>query len=153
MKALDDIDFHILRIFQQDAYVSIKDLAQKIDLSFTPTYERVKKLREEGYIKKYVALCDREKLGFGIMVYCNIVLKEQSKKALLNFERDIAKLPQVLEIYAISGNYDYMLKILAQDITDYNNFIVNKIAELPNIGQYHSFFVMKEVKNDPALPV
>lgn len=151
MKGLDKIDYQILNLLQKDSTLSTKDLAAKINLSFTPTYERIKYLEEQGIITKYVALVDREKLGYGLMVYCNIVLKEQSKTALMNFEKAVAKLPEVLEILSISGTYDYMLKIVAKDINDYNEFVVNTIANIPNIGQYHSSIVMKEVKKETAL--
>lgn len=150
MKQLDETDYKILNFLQKDSSTSIKDLAAKIRLSFTPTYERIKRMEEDGVIRKYVALADREKLGFGLLVYCNIVLKEQSKKHLLDFEKHVSKFPQILEVISISGNYDYMLKVVARNIDDYNNFVVNIVSNIPNIGQYHSSIVLKEVKKDTA---
>lgn len=144
------MDVAILNILQEDSTISIKDIAHKIGLSTTPTYERVKRMEQEQFITKYVALVDREKLGLNLLVYCNIVLKEQSKKALMSFESAVSEMPEILEVISISGTYDYMLKIVAKDISAYNDFVVNVISNIPNIGQYHSNIVLKEVKRDTA---
>jgi len=150
---IDEIDAAILEILQQDSTVSIKDIAAKVGLSATPTYERIKQLEERGIIRKYVALVDREKIGINLLVYCNVVLKEQSKKALVDFEKAVFKIPEVLEVISISGTYDYMLKIAAADINGYNDFVMNKLANIPNIGQYHSSIVLCEAKRETAYPV
>src|SRR5437016_4449382 len=105
---IDEIDAAILRALQKDSTISTKDLAAEVGLSVTPTYERVKQLEERGIITKYVALLDRQKIGINLLVYCNIVLKEQSKKALMDFEKAVFKIPEVLEVISISGTYDYM---------------------------------------------
>ncbi|WP_445721906.1 Lrp/AsnC family transcriptional regulator [Flavobacterium sp.] len=149
---LDAKDQLILEILQNDSTISVKDIGEKIGLSFTPTYERIKNLERNGVIKKYVALVDRFKIGVEIVVFCNITLKEQSKEALDEFEQMIIAIPQVLDVISLSGNYDYMLKIVAQDIRSYNEFVVNVISNIPNIGQYHSSIVMNECKKETAYP-
>ncbi|MDZ4759172.1 MAG: Lrp/AsnC family transcriptional regulator [Bacteroidota bacterium] len=153
MPQLDKLDIEILNILQQDSTISVKDIAEKIGLTTTPTYERMKRMEQDGIITNYVALIDREKVGLSLLVYCNIVLKEQSKKALLNFEKSVMKMPEVIEVTSISGNYDYMLKIVAKDVATYNDFVVNVISNIPNIGQYHSSIVLKEVKKETAYKV
>ena len=150
---LDNKDQLILEILQNDSTISVKDIGEKIGLSFTPTYERIKNLERNGVIKKYVALVDRFKIGVEIVVYCNITLKEQSKEALDEFERRITPIPQVLDVISLSGNYDYMLKIVAHDIRSYNDFVVEVISNIPNIGQYHSSIVMNECKKETAYPL
>ena len=150
---LDTKDQLILEILQNDSTISVKDIGEKIGLSFTPTYERIKNLERNGVIKKYVALVDRFKIGVEIVVYCNITLKEQSKEALEKFERRITPIPQVLDVISLSGNYDYMLKIVAHDIRSYNDFVVEVISNIPNIGQYHSSIVMNECKKETAYPL
>ena len=150
---LDTKDQFILEILQNDSTISVKDIGEKIGLSFTPTYERIKNLERNGVIKKYVALVDRFKIGVEIVVYCNITLKEQSKEALDEFERRITPIPQVLDVISLSGNYDYMLKIVAHDIRSYNDFVVEVISNIPNIGQYHSSIVMNECKKETAYPL
>ena len=149
--ALDKTDRKILNILQEDCTIAVKEVAARIGLSTTPTYERIKWMEQEGIIEKYVGLVNREKLGYNLMVYCNITLKEQSKDALLQFERAVSKMPEILEIISISGTYDYMLKIVAKDIQSYNDFVVNVIADIPNIGQYPSSIVLKEVKRETAI--
>lgn len=147
---LDDKDFKILNILQKDSTMSVKEVGNLIGLSFTPTYERIKNLEKQQIIQKYVALVDRQKLGIGLIAYCNITMKEQSKKTLENFEAAIVKHHQILEVVSTSGTYDFMLKIYADDIDAYNDFIVNVISDIPNIGQYHSFIVLNEVKKSTA---
>jgi Lrp/AsnC family leucine-responsive transcriptional regulator len=147
---LDAKDLAILEILQHDSTIAVKEIGERIGLSFTPTYERIKSLEREGVIQKYVALVDRFKIGMQIVVYCNITLKEQSKQALNDFEATITAIPQVQEVISLSGNYDYMLKIIAEDITSYNNFVVDVISNIPNIGQYHSSIVLNEAKKETA---
>jgi DNA-binding Lrp family transcriptional regulator len=124
-----------------------------VGLSATPTYERIKRLENDGYIKKYVAILDGKKLGLDIVVYCNVTLKEQSKDALIEFETAVSTLPEVLEVIGLSGNYDYMLKIVSPDIYTYNNFLMNKFSTLPNVGQFHSNIVLVDVKSNSPLPL
>ena len=143
---LDKKDKLILAFLQEDSTLSVKEISEKIGLTFTPTYERIKNLEKQGVVEKYVAILNREKLGINIVVYCNIRLKEQSQKTLKEFEDYISKYDEVQEIISLSGEYDYMLKILASDINSYNNFTVNIISNGPNIGQYHSSIVLAEVK-------
>jgi len=147
---LDDIDKAILNILQHDSRVAIKDIAEKVGLSASPTYERIKHMEQNGVITKYVALVDRKKVGLDMVVYCNIVLKEQSKKVLMDFEKAVSKIPEIIEVMSISGTYDYMLKIAVADISSYNDFVMNVIANLPHVGQYHSSIVMNEVKKQTA---
>lgn len=147
---LDAKDQAILEILQQDSTISVKEIGERVGLSFTPTYERIKNLEKSHVITKYVALVDRFKIGVQIVVYCNVTLKEQSKAALDAFEQTILAIPQVQEVISLSGNYDYMLKIIAEDIKSYNDFVVNVISNIPNIGQYHSSIVLNETKKETA---
>lgn len=150
---LDDKNRHILEILQQDAKLSVKEIASRIQLSFTPTYERIKNMEEAGIIKKYIALVNRQKVGMKVAAFCNVTLKEQSKEALVQFEEEIQTIPEVMEAISVSGTYDYMLRILAPDIESYNKFVVDVIANIPNIGQYHSNIIMSEVKKETAVKI
>lgn len=150
---LDRIDVDILKILQTDSTKAIKDIAKEVGLSATPTYERIKRLENDGYIKKYVAILDGIKLGLDIVVYCNVTLKEQSKEALLGFEHAVSNLPEVLEVTGLSGNYDYMLKIVSPDIHTYNYFLMNKFSTIPNVGQFHSNIVLGDIKSNSPLPL
>ncbi len=151
--ALDKKNIQILEILQQDSTLSVKEIAKRINLTFTPTYERIKQMEQAGIIKKYVALVERSKVGLGIAAYCNITLKEQSKDALVRFEKEIMNIPEIVELMSVSGTYDYMLKIISSDINSYNNFIIDTLSNIPNIGQYHSSIVMAEVKKETAYKI
>jgi Lrp/AsnC family transcriptional regulator, leucine-responsive regulatory protein len=149
----DRIDIDILKILQEDSTRAIKDIAKEVGLSATPTYERIKRLEHDGVIKKYTAVVDGTKIGLDILVYCNITLKEQSKEALLAFETEVSKFPEILEVIGLSGNFDYLLKIVSPDIHAYNNFLMNKFSSLPNVGHFHSNIVLGEIKSNSPLPL
>lgn len=150
---LDDKNRQILKILQGNAKLSVKEIASRIQLSFTPTYERIKNMEEAGIINKYVALVNGQKVGLKVAAFCNVTLKEQSKSALLEFEDAIRNIPEIVEIISVSGGYDYMLKILATSIDSYNKFIIDTIANLPNIDQYHSNIILSEVKKETAIKI
>jgi len=147
---MDNIDFKILNILQEDCMISYKDLAKKVKLSYTPVYERIRLMEQAGIIKSRTTILDPAKIGIKLFVYCNITLKEQSKKSLLDFEKAVSKIPEIMEVMSLSGIYDYMLKIATRDIESYNNFVMNKLANIPNIGQYHSNIVLSVVKDETA---
>jgi DNA-binding Lrp family transcriptional regulator len=146
MKNLDPIDLRILDLLQEDAKLTNKEIAAQLGMSTTPVYERIKKLEEKGYIRQYVALVDRKKLGLPLVAFCNVSLKEHSNKYLRIFEREVLSLHEVVECYHIAGAFDYLMKVLAEDMSTYQDFIVNKLAKLENIGNVQSSFVMTEVK-------
>lgn len=150
---MDAIDRKILEILQEDCMISYKEIATSIGLSYNPTYERIRRMEEEGIIKSRVAILDPKKIGVHLFVYCNITLKEQSKKSLIDFEKRINTITEIVEAVSLTGVYDYMLKIAIRDIDAYNTFIMNKIANIPNIGQYHSNIVMSVVKDETALSI
>ena len=123
MKSLDKLDYKILNILQEDNTIAIKDLAERIGLSFTPTYERVKSLKNNGIIKKYVAPVDREKVGYELVAYCNVTIKNKSVEILRDFEEKLNKCPEIVEVVSVSGVYDYMIKIVTKNIKEYNDFV------------------------------
>ena len=151
--ALDDIDVRILKLLQSKSNLTTKELAAKVNLSTTPVFERVKKLEKSGYIKNYIAVLDAEKLNRGLMVFCNIRLKEHTREIGNQFVKDILSLEEVTECYNISGDYDFFLKILVSDMKSYQNFVLNHLGSLQNIGSAHSTFVMGEIKNSYSVPI
>jgi DNA-binding Lrp family transcriptional regulator len=150
---IDSTDKEILRHLQQDALLTTKELASRLNLSPTPVYERVRRLEKDGVIKKYVALVDREKVSKDLMVFCSIRLKEHAQQAGAKFVEEIVALDEVQECYNISGDYDFMLKIVVHDMREYQAFLMNKLASLENIGSTHSIFVMSEIKHETAFLV
>lgn len=148
---LDSIDRHILQLLQEDARQTTKQLAANVNLSTTPVFERLKRLEREGYIRKYVAVLDAEKLDLGFEVFCSVKLKQMSRDEARNFTRTIRDIPQVAECYNISGEYDYLLKIRARNMKEYNEFIIDTLGTIDAIGSVQSSFVMNEIKHSYGL--
>ncbi|MCK8495091.1 MULTISPECIES: Lrp/AsnC family transcriptional regulator [Spirosoma] len=147
MEKLDDIDEQLLKLLGENSKQTIKELADRVNLSHTPVFERVKRLESNGYIKKYIALIDAEKLGYGLIVFCNIKLKQHDKRIGHEFVTDILRLDEVVECYNISGDFDFLLKVYAKDMKHYQDFVFNKLGSVTSIGSTHSTFVMSENKN------
>ena len=148
---LDSTDIKILRCLQEDARQTTKELAAKVNLSTTPVFERLKRLEREGYIRKYIAVLDPEKLDLGFEVFCSVKLKQMTRDVAVDFIRTIRKIPQVAECYNISGEYDYLLKIRARSMKEYNEFIINTLGTIDSIGSIQSSFVMDEIKHSYGL--
>ena len=143
---MDEIDKKILTELQFDCKQTIKELSDKMNLTPTPVYERIKKLEDNGYVKGYKAQIDRFSIGLSLMVFCNISLKEHQAKFLTQFEKDVQPLDEVLACYHLGGMYDYLLKICVKNMDEYQKFIANKLANIKNIANVQSSFVMKEIK-------
>lgn len=146
MYQLDETDFRILRELQKNSRLTTKELAAKVSLSSTPVYDRVRKLEKEGFIKKYVAILDYEKLNRGFGVFCNLKLTQINPKIANEFTQFIADIPEVTECYNISGEFDYLLKVQAPDMKYYQSFLINTLGRFNYIAGIHSVFVMEEVK-------
>ncbi len=144
---MDEIDKKIMTELQFDCKQTIKELSDKMNLTPTPVYERIKKLEENGYVKGYEAQIDRFSIGLSLMVFCNISLKEHQAKFLTQFERDVQPLDEVMACYHLGGMYDYLLKICVRNMDEYQKFIANKLANIKNIANVQSSFVMKEIKD------
>ncbi len=153
MKNLDEVDLKLLDLLQTDCRLTTKELAHKVHLSPTPVFERVKRLEKNGYIRQYVALLDAEKLNRGLTVFCNVSLKQHTKEIGNRFVKDIMALREVTECYNISGDYDFLLKIMVSDMKHYQDFVLNGLGGIKNIGSAHSTFVMGEIKHSYAVPL
>lgn len=150
---LDKVDLQILRTLQENARLTTKELAAQVSLSSTPVFERLKRLEREGYIKKYIAVLDADKLNQGFVVFCNVKLRRMNKDIAMEFTRIIQNIPEVTECYNISGSYDYLLKIHAPNMKHYQEFIINVLGTIDSLGSLESMFVMDEVKHDYGLHI
>lgn len=150
---LDKVDLQILRTLQENARLTTKELAAQVSLSSTPVFERLKRLGREGYIKKYIAVLDADKLNQGFVVFCNVKLRRMNKDIAMEFTRIIQNIPEVTECYNISGSYDYLLKIHAPNMKYYQEFIINVLGTIDSLGSLESMFVMDEVKHDYGLHI
>ena len=153
MDTLDQTDLKILRILQQNARLTNKELAAQVNLSTTPVFERLKRLERNGYIKKYVAVLDAEKLNRGFVVFCNVKMRRLSKEIARDFMERMLNIPEVTECYNISGQFDYMLKIHAPDMRYYQEFVLNQLGTIENLGSLESTFVMDTVKLEYGIGV
>jgi Lrp/AsnC family leucine-responsive transcriptional regulator len=153
MANIDEIDKRILRAVQSNCKLTIKELAAKVNLSTTPVYERLRRLEDDGVISQYVALLDADKLNMGFVVFCNVKLERINKDKALNFIESIRALPEVTECYNVSGNFDYMLKIHAHNMKEYQEFIINQLGTIDNISHVESTFVMEQVKQNSGIPI
>ena len=149
--ALDKKDLAILKLLQENARITVKEISQKIHLSTTPVHERIKWMEEQGVIKQYVTLLDHSKVKKGLMVICYVSLKEHSKNAGNKFIKTIHELNEVTECYNISGEFDFMLKVVCEDMNDYYDFHVNKLSQIENMGHVQSIFVMGVIKQTHQL--
>lgn len=145
---LDKVDLQILRTLQDNARLTVKELALQVNLSSTPVFERLKRLESSGYIKKYIAVLDAEKLNQGFVVFCNVKLRKMNRDIAAEFTRIVQGIPEVTECYNISGSFDYLLKIHAPNMKYYQEFILNVLGTVESLGSLESIFVMDEVKHD-----
>lgn len=150
---IDNTDIKLLKLLQENSALTTKELAKLVNLSTTPVFERVKRLEKNGYIKKYTAVLDAEKLSKGFIVFCNIRLKHHSRKLGKQFMEAIMPISEVTECYNISGDYDFILKIHIENMQHYQDFVLNTLGVIDCIGSLQSHFVMGETKNTHAIPL
>ncbi len=148
---LDKKDLAILKLLQENARITVKEISEKVHLSTTPVHERIKRMEDLGIIKQYVTLVDHTKVRKGLMVICYVSLKEHNKDAGKKFIETIKELNEVIECYNISGEFDFMLKVVAEDMNAYYDFHVNKLSQIENMGHVQSVFVMGIIKETHQL--
>ncbi len=151
MPTLDRIDLSILKLLQENARATVKEIATKVHLSTTPVHERIKRMEQSGVIKQYATLVDHTKVKKGLMVICYVSLKEHSKNAGIKFIKSINALNEVVECYNISGEFDFMLKVVEENMDSYYDFHVNRLSQIENMGNVQSVFVMGVIKQTHQL--
>ena len=150
---LDAIDRKILGLLQQDGRMSIADLSEKVGLSPSPCLRRVRMLEEAGVIARYVAVLDQQSVGLPVSVFVSIKLESQREQALERFNKAIAKWPEVLECYLMTGPRDYLLRIVVADLSAYERFLKQKLTKVDGIASIESSFALEQVKYTNVLPV
>lgn len=148
---LDSKDLAILKLLQQNARITVKEISDKVHLSTTPVHERIKWMEENGVIKQYATLVDHSKVKKGLMVICYVSLKQHSKTSGDKFIKTIHDLNEVIECYTISGEFDFMLKVVTENMDSYYDFHVNKLSSIENVGKVQSMFVMGVIKQTHQL--
>lgn len=147
-ETLDATDIKLLKALQQNARLTIRELAEIANLTSSPTHDRVKRLERGGYIDRYVAVLNTDKLDTGLIVLCNIRLKQHNLDLIHEFMQAVQGLEEIRECYNTSGEYDFMIKLQVEDMAHYQDFVLNQLGSLGCIGSLHSIFVIGEVKRE-----
>lgn len=150
---LDKTDKAILKLIQENSRLTIKEIAQQLNLSTTPIFDRMKKMEKNGVISKYVALVNQKLVGKGLTVFVHISISKHGKDALNSFVEAITAHPEVIECHHISGDADFILKLVLDNIDAYNTFIMEKLSIIPNIGKVESRFSLSQRKYTSTIPI
>ncbi|HZM35746.1 MAG TPA: Lrp/AsnC family transcriptional regulator [Burkholderiales bacterium] len=150
---MDAIDLRILERLQQDARISNVELARAVNLSPSPCLARVRALEKDGTIARYVTLLDAKKIGITVSVLVQVTLEKQVEPALEAFERAVRERPEVMECYLMTGDADYLLRVLVPDVPAFERFILEFLSRVPGVGNIKSSFALKQVKYQTALPL
>ncbi|TNF88823.1 MAG: Lrp/AsnC family transcriptional regulator [Gammaproteobacteria bacterium] len=150
---LDATDTQILNLLQQDASLSVSEIADRVNLSQPPCWRRIRKLEEGGYIDRRVAMLNRKKLGLNVVVYTEVKLTANGRQAVGDFEDKIRSFPEVTECYVMLGRSDFLLRIVARDVDAYEHFFRNHLSQLPGVQDITSSVALSEVKYSTELPI
>lgn len=150
---MDDTDRKILDLLQTDSRITNVELARRVGLAPATTLERVKKLEQRGLIRATVALVDAKQAGYGTTAFVSVILASHDAATVRAFRDAVQTLPQVLECYHITGELDYLLKVIARDIEAYEAFLLDELAQVPGFGRIRTSFVLSTVKHATQIPV
>ena len=150
---LDNVDVAILDQLQQNARIKNTELAKKVNLTASPCFSRVRALEQSGVIRGHVTLLDTERLGLRLNVFIQVSLEKQREETLRRFEDTIAQRPEVMECYLMTGDSDYLLRVLVRDIHDLETFILNSLTKIPGISNIRSSIALKQVRYKTMVPL
>jgi Lrp/AsnC family leucine-responsive transcriptional regulator len=153
MTDLDKLDRRILSVMQVEGRIANNELADRIGLSPTSTSDRVKRLQKEGYISGFSARVDPHRLGFGLLVFVEVLLDKTTPDIFEKFAQAVRRAPEVLECHMVAGGFDYLIKTRLADMTSYRQFLGDVLLSLPGVKETRTYAVMEEVKNDGPLPI
>ena len=150
---MDDFDRKLLRVLQAEPELSVQELAERVGLSHTPCWRRLKKLEADGVIKGRAVILDPEALGLSITVFAHIKVKQHDEDTLEVFERSARERPEIVECFSMSGDSDFLLRIVTGSVAEYEQFLKRALLHLPGVGSVNSSFALKCVKNTTMLPI
>lgn len=150
---LDKIDLKILGILQENTALNINEISDQVGLSHTPCWRRIKKMQEAGIIKAQVALLDGEKVGLDVSIFVFVRLDTHSAEALETFEKAVESVSEIMQCYTMSGEFDYLLRVVVSTVRNYEKTVKGKLLQLPHVGILNSHFALNEIKNSTALPL
>jgi DNA-binding Lrp family transcriptional regulator len=152
-RTLDEIDRRILEVLQDDARISNVELASRVGLSPSPCLRRVRELEERAVVRRYVALLDPVAVGLGVSVFVQVSLERQAEKGLETFESRILARPEVLECYLMTGDADYLVRVVVPDVAAFERFLLDHLTRIPGVASVKSSFALKQVKYRTSLPL
>jgi len=150
---LDQTDKNILEELQRDARISNAELARRVNLSPPATHARVKRLEERGYICQYVSLINRQLAGYDMLCFVSVSLQKHQVDQVSRFHEAIQEMPEVLECHFVTGDYDYLLKVVAHNTEDLEDFLVNRLTPISGVARIHTSLVLREVKSSTFTPL
>jgi DNA-binding Lrp family transcriptional regulator len=150
---LDELDFAILEILQTDARLSNAELARRVNLSPPATLSRVRRLEENGLIKAHVSLVNRRRAGYDMLCFVSVSLQLHDIEQVTGFRDIVGEMPEVLECHHVTGDYDYLLKVVAHNTKDLENFLLKKLTPIPGVARIHTSLVLNEVKSTTVIPL
>ena len=151
--SLSIIDKQLLTELQRDGTLTMLELGERVGLSHTPCWRRVKRLEEDGYVRGYVALLDPELIDCSVNVFVNVTLRRHQENAMLRFEEAVQDIPEIVECYVVSGGTDYLLRIVVKDVAAYEDIVKHKLVHLPEVGNLNSTIALRQVKYTTAYPL
>jgi Lrp/AsnC family transcriptional regulator len=152
-ESLDEIDLRILDLLQRDASLTAAQVAEKVGLSQSPCWRRIDRLEQQGYIRRRVALLDRQRLGLGVMVFVQVKLSRGARRSLAQFEAAMRSFPEVQECYMLMGEIDFLIKVVTRDVASYETFLREKLARVPAVRDVRSNMALTPVKEGTELPL
>jgi Lrp/AsnC family transcriptional regulator len=150
---IDQTDRRILGLLQTNPGIKATEIGERIGLSQSACWRRIQRLRDEGVIKDQPAILDREKVGLSTMVFAHVKLTSHGRSNLTNFAEAVRQYPEVLDCYVVLGNVDFLLRIVAEDIKDYERFMYEKLSQLPGVQEVNSSIALSEIKHTTVLPI
>ncbi len=152
-RTLDEADLRILRVLQSDPSLTVAEIGERVGLSHTPCWRRIKQMEEAGVIRGRAVALDPDALGFEVSVFCLVRLTHHDEDALNAFEEAARRLPEILQCYSLAGENDYILRVLVRSVKEYEQVVKVSILHLPHVSHVQSNFALREVKNTSALPI
>ena len=150
---MDDLDWKIIRVLQADPDIKVKELGERVGLSHTPTWRRIKQLEDDGVILGRQMVLSAAALGLDIHVFARVQLKQHDEETLTAFEEAVRNRPEIITCYSMSGEFDYLLHVIARSVRDYEILLKQVLLHLPGVSHVNSSFALKEVKNVTTLPI
>ena len=150
---IDELDSAILEILQSEARISNAELARRVNLSPPATLARVRRLEEAGYIERYVALVDRRQVGYDMSCFVRVSLQLHDIEQVTGFREAVQQMPEILECHHVTGDYDYILKVVARNTKDLEHFLINQLTPIPGVARIYTSLVLNEVKSSTVIPI